>query len=63
MGRGRSKAKQTKVARRLKYQTFDTDFASLQRELSGAERADLEAQEAEGLEDDDVDDYEDDDYR
>lgn len=61
MGRGRSKAKQTKVARRLKYQTFDTDFASLQRELSGAEQADLEAQEAEGF--DDADDDEDDDYR
>ncbi|HSK54412.1 MAG TPA: DUF3073 domain-containing protein [Jiangellales bacterium] len=62
MGRGRSKAKQTKVARRLKYQTLDTDFASLQRELSGAERAELEAREAEGVEDD-ADDYEDDDYR
>jgi Protein of unknown function (DUF3073) len=62
MGRGRSKAKQTKVARRLKYQTFDTDFASLQRELSGAERAELEAQEAEGADEYD-DDYEDDDYR
>jgi hypothetical protein len=62
MGRGRSKAKQTKVARRLKYQTFDTDFASLQRELSGAERAELEAQEAESADEDD-DEYEDDDYR
>jgi hypothetical protein len=62
MGRGRSKAKQTKVARRLKYQTLDTDFASLQRELSGAERAELEAREAEGVEDD-ADDFEDDDYR
>ncbi|NED99419.1 DUF3073 domain-containing protein [Phytoactinopolyspora halotolerans] len=35
MGRGRAKAKQTKVARRLKYQTFDTDFDALQRELRG----------------------------
>jgi len=33
MGRGRAKAKQTKVARQLKYQTFDTDFDALQREL------------------------------
>lgn len=33
MGRGRAKAKQTKVARRLKYQTLDTDFDALQREL------------------------------
>ncbi|HEY9379234.1 MAG TPA: DUF3073 domain-containing protein [Jiangellaceae bacterium] len=35
MGRGRAKAKQTKVARRLKYQSLDTDFAALQRELGG----------------------------
>ncbi|SIS17257.1 DUF3073 domain-containing protein [Williamsia sterculiae] len=34
MGRGRAKAKQTKVARQLKYSTHDTDFESLQRELS-----------------------------
>lgn len=33
MGRGRQKAKQTKVARDLKYRTIDTDFASLEREL------------------------------
>ncbi|MGJ9412594.1 DUF3073 domain-containing protein [Aeromicrobium sp. CF4.19] len=35
MGRGRAKAKQTKVARNLKYQTFDPDFDDLQRELHG----------------------------
>ncbi|MDR3069810.1 MAG: DUF3073 domain-containing protein [Propionibacteriaceae bacterium] len=35
MGRGRAKAKQTKVARDLKYRNFDTDFASLERELRG----------------------------
>jgi hypothetical protein len=35
MGRGRAKAKQTKVARDLKYRTFDTDFDQLQRELQG----------------------------
>ncbi|NED96025.1 DUF3073 domain-containing protein [Phytoactinopolyspora alkaliphila] len=40
MGRGRAKAKQTKVARRLKYQTLDTDFDALQRELRGGENAD-----------------------
>jgi len=33
MGRGRAKAKQTKVARELKYRAFDTDFSSLEREL------------------------------
>jgi hypothetical protein len=35
MGRGRAKAKQTKVARELKYSTRNTDFDALQRELSG----------------------------
>ncbi|MBX6356896.1 MAG: DUF3073 domain-containing protein [Micromonosporaceae bacterium] len=35
MGRGRAKAKQTKVARELKYQTPNTDLAALQRELAG----------------------------
>jgi len=35
MGRGRAKAKQTKVARELKYSSPTTDFDSLQRELSG----------------------------
>lgn len=34
MGRGRAKAKQTKVARELKYSTHGTDFEALQRELS-----------------------------
>lgn len=37
MGRGRAKAKQTKVARDLKYRTIDTDFSQLQRELHGDE--------------------------
>ncbi|MFT4087999.1 MAG: DUF3073 domain-containing protein [Gordonia sp. (in: high G+C Gram-positive bacteria)] len=36
MGRGRAKAKQTKVARQLKYSTPNTDLDSLQRELSGS---------------------------
>lgn len=35
MGRGRAKAKQTKVARELKYRSFQTDFSSLERELRG----------------------------
>ncbi len=39
MGRGRAKAKQTKVARELKYSSPQTDFERLQRELSGS-RAD-----------------------
>ena len=35
MGRGRAKAKQTKVARDLKYRTHDTDFGALAQELHG----------------------------
>ncbi len=35
MGRGRAKAKQTKVARELKYNTPRTDFEALRAELSG----------------------------
>ena len=42
MGRGRAKAKQTKVARELKYSSPQTDFERLQRELSGADPADPE---------------------
>jgi hypothetical protein len=34
MGRGRQKAKQTKVARQLKYFSPDTDYTALQRELA-----------------------------
>lgn len=39
MGRGRAKAKQTKVARELKYRTHETDFDALQRELHGEDDA------------------------
>ncbi|WP_080796626.1 DUF3073 domain-containing protein [Corynebacterium pacaense] len=34
MGRGRAKAKQTKVARQLKYSSPDMDLDQLQRELA-----------------------------
>jgi hypothetical protein len=36
MGRGRAKAKQTKVARELKYGGPQTDFDRLQAELAGS---------------------------
>ncbi|WP_427870741.1 DUF3073 domain-containing protein [Leucobacter luti] len=40
MGRGRQKAKHTKVARELKYFSPDTNYSALERELSAeAERA------------------------
>jgi Protein of unknown function (DUF3073) len=45
MGRGRAKAKQTKVARELKYSSPQTDFERLQRELSGASDDDLNGSE------------------
>jgi hypothetical protein len=35
MGRGRAKAKQTKVARDLKYRTHETDLSALAQELHG----------------------------
>jgi hypothetical protein len=41
MGRGRAKAKQTKVARELKYYTPETNLDALQRELHGAPPADV----------------------
>ncbi len=46
MGRGRAKAKQTKVARELKYSSPQTDFERLQRELSGS--GDDDADELDG---------------
>ena len=35
MGRGRAKAKQTKVARDLMYRSHETDLSALARELHG----------------------------
>ncbi len=40
MGRGRAKAKQTKVARELKYRTHETDLSALAAELHGGESRD-----------------------
>jgi hypothetical protein len=70
MGRGRQKAKQTKVARQLKYFSPDTDYNALQRELAGGSNGhsenlhaeaeldqDDEAEDDEVDEDDDVDQY------
>lgn len=65
MGRGRAKAKQTKVARRLKYSGPDTDFERLQAELTGkpadpvAESSDVEEDDpyAKYVNDDGDEDY------
>jgi len=43
MGRGRAKAKQTKVARELKYRSPNTDFSSLERELRGGDEPEVPA--------------------
>lgn len=59
MGRGRAKAKQTKVARDLKYRSYSTDFASLERELRGENPDIVEADEVD--DDDEYDEYEDED--
>lgn len=48
MGRGRAKAKQTKVARELKYSSPQTDFQRLQRELSGSDSDESNALDTDG---------------
>ncbi|EEH65979.1 hypothetical protein HMPREF0058_1171 [Actinomyces urogenitalis DSM 15434] len=64
MGRGRQKAKATKVARKLKYFSPETDYAALERELvsasSGAETDDDEIDYEELASKYNVDDDEDD---
>ena len=55
MGRGRAKAKQTKVARQLKYSSGGTDLERLQAELA-AERGDTSfAADADSDDDEDYD--------
>ena len=55
MGRGRAKAKQTKVARDLKYRTHETDFGALARELHGGSDTDTSEDDL----DDDQDEWSD----
>ncbi len=59
MGRGRAKAKQTKVARELKYYSPETDLSALERELHGMsrqqERGSGDSDRASHDEDDDYD--------
>jgi Protein of unknown function (DUF3073) len=53
MGRGRAKAKQTKVARELKYSSGGTDLDALRKELtSRTPRVAAESGSINGLEDD-----------
>jgi hypothetical protein len=56
MGRGRQKAKQTKVARELKYFSPNTDYSALQRELAGSNGEAVEDTLEEDHEDESSDD-------
>lgn len=53
MGRGRAKAKQTKVARELKYHSPNTDLAALQRELGSSGKPEVNGDPPEPYEEDD----------
>ena len=60
MGRGRAKAKQTKVARELKYRTHETDFGALANELHGANGSNTDQSDSpQEDEDDDWSEYSD----
>ncbi len=62
MGRGRAKAKQTKVARELKYHSPNTDLAALQRELGGGGKSGHDFDDGyKDLVDDEEDDLDEDD--
>ncbi|GAA3055939.1 hypothetical protein FHS39_002904 [Streptomyces olivoverticillatus] len=56
MGRGRAKAKQTKVARQLKYNSGGTDLSRLANELGASQPALKQPPESEPLEDELEDD-------
>ena len=58
MGRGRAKAKQTKVARDLKYRSHETDFGALARELHGEdEKSDGTDESSDEATDDEYDEW------
>ncbi|MBN1095706.1 DUF3073 domain-containing protein [Blastococcus sp. TML/C7B] len=58
MGRGRAKAKQTRVARELKYSSPNTDLTALQRELAGSGSSSTYTAPSAAADDDDEDDDE-----
>ena len=69
MGRGRQKAKQTKVARQLKYFSPETDYERLQRELASSNghrdadsvEADLDDEDSDAADEEEDDDEEEED--
>jgi hypothetical protein len=54
MGRGRAKAKQTKVARELKYSSHGTDLDALRAELAGERQSN--SGDVDGVVDDELED-------
>jgi hypothetical protein len=56
MGRGRAKAKQTKVARELKYHSPNTDLAALERELAARANSSTDGEDHADFVDDEEDD-------
>jgi len=67
MGRGRQKAKHTKVARELKYFSPDTNYGALERELGGNPRLEEDLEKwpeyADTYGDDEDDDLDEDDVK
>jgi hypothetical protein len=61
MGRGRAKAKQTKVARELKYSSGGTDLDALRKELASASPSGSTSAQGDDVDDELEDDGEDDD--
>ncbi|SNS93433.1 Protein of unknown function [Micrococcales bacterium KH10] len=57
MGRGRQKAKHTKVARELKYYSPATDYRALEAELSGRAKSDVATEDRWEIPEDDDDDW------
>ncbi len=57
MGRGRAKAKQTKVARELKYYSPDPDLGALERELGAKASQETDESTADDQGDDEYGDY------
>ena len=57
MGRGRAKAKQTKVARELKYFSPNTDLSALEQELHGSSYAGPDRKSDTSVNEDEYDEY------
>ena len=63
MGRGRQKAKHTKVARELKYFSPDTNYGSLEKELGGNSRLEEDLEKWPEYSASDDDEYDEDQFK